>query len=377
MERFLYPVGQGAFYAEVLFNSKTFIYDCGSSSEIKYLDESIKVFCEMHLVNDVDGLFISHFHKDHINGIAALIQALKQNGKKIKRIFLPKLTSNQNIFNLLTFASFQNSFKDNQDLIKLISDPVNYFYRVCDGVRICQIQNEQMANESERTKEIIELNDEALTDGDYTVNYSSQTRFQIKAQANLDCSPSWEYVPFNFTSFKENDINIILENNNLSSTDFIDIDTNKWARIQSLALKIQLNKNESSMVLFSSASKEYSCCRTRRYSALYMGDYPTRYDEYLKRLCAFIKDNEIIKRCCFVQIAHHGSAVDFTKDAWWKFYSKFNKFFVSYGTNNSYGHPCNSIRLPLPSLPYVVKITEHSKVKHFYGKCCLISYLYW
>ncbi len=76
MIRTIHPVGQGAFYSEeftkkatnqVLF---TTVYDCGSYNGSKR-NNAIKEIKER---NEVDLLFISHFHEDHINGVEDLLE---------------------------------------------------------------------------------------------------------------------------------------------------------------------------------------------------------------------------------------------------------------------------------------------------------------
>ena len=75
--RTFYPVGQGAFYVEEfkLYDGSTFtiVYDCGSTTlEPKDFEAKIEVFFRdrqdyvRKWPYQIDILFISHFHADHI-----------------------------------------------------------------------------------------------------------------------------------------------------------------------------------------------------------------------------------------------------------------------------------------------------------------------
>lgn len=90
--RTIHPVGQGAFYSEVLkiddIVLKTVVYDCGTTTEGKYLNNEIKNLFAKNSNKPIDLLFISHFHEDHINGIPDLI-----NSKKVNKIVIPNVSS--------------------------------------------------------------------------------------------------------------------------------------------------------------------------------------------------------------------------------------------------------------------------------------------
>ncbi len=91
MTRTFFPVGHGAFYTE-RFNDKdgrcvfTAVYDCGGSTT-KIVSEQIEKVFEKNDV--VDWLFISHLHRDHVNGVSQLL-----NRCNVKRIVLPALEDN-------------------------------------------------------------------------------------------------------------------------------------------------------------------------------------------------------------------------------------------------------------------------------------------
>lgn len=87
--RTIHPVGQGAFYTEILHspgfnNDKRIVYDCGVLPFSKRLIEEIDNFQPKN--STIDVLFISHFHADHVNGIKLLAEKYK-----IKHLVLPQI----------------------------------------------------------------------------------------------------------------------------------------------------------------------------------------------------------------------------------------------------------------------------------------------
>ena len=90
-ERKFLPVGHGAFFIERLFvegkRGFTAVYDCGDSKA----GELVKKFASLEFgpdtapTEEIDILFISHFDKDHVNGLRYLQPYLT----KRTRVFLP------------------------------------------------------------------------------------------------------------------------------------------------------------------------------------------------------------------------------------------------------------------------------------------------
>lgn len=71
--RTFHPVGHGAFYTERFYEDNnphpifTAVYDCGSITKGTALRSAID--SEFSTYKDIDVVFISHFHEDHINGL--------------------------------------------------------------------------------------------------------------------------------------------------------------------------------------------------------------------------------------------------------------------------------------------------------------------
>ena len=114
--RTFHTVGQGAFYSEKIeYNDKQvfrMVYDCGSKS----IPESLlakRIKSDLTNNVDIDILFISHFDKDHINGIYNL---------NPKLIIIPFLSKDQ-IFLLKLYNELYENVYD----IKLAETPEELF----------------------------------------------------------------------------------------------------------------------------------------------------------------------------------------------------------------------------------------------------------
>lgn len=78
MTKIFHPMGQGAFYTE-RFEKINIVYDCGTKNETigrKVVKQSFKS------TDEIDILFISHFHADYISNI----KTLKEHCKSIKML---------------------------------------------------------------------------------------------------------------------------------------------------------------------------------------------------------------------------------------------------------------------------------------------------
>ena len=76
--RIIHPVGQGGFYTETFSNGteeKTFVYDCGGFDRAKRkMENYLKSFLPKGKPKrQIEAVFISHFHADHINGLQYLL----------------------------------------------------------------------------------------------------------------------------------------------------------------------------------------------------------------------------------------------------------------------------------------------------------------
>lgn len=96
-----YPMGHGLFYAGSLLNHNyNFVYDCGSmqlsSTNIEKLTNHFFRLCP---IGTLEFIAISHFHKDHINGVTNLLKSFK-----VKEVIAPYISNNP-VVRLAIFAA--------------------------------------------------------------------------------------------------------------------------------------------------------------------------------------------------------------------------------------------------------------------------------
>lgn len=119
----LWPVGQGLFYTGKIqcrssADSFQFMYDCGGSNE-ETISEAIDDYLNyFNPKKEIDMLVISHFDRDHINGLSYLLKEIN----KIKKIFIPYY-GDFNSYLLLVAYIYGNggNFSEKVDNIILVS----------------------------------------------------------------------------------------------------------------------------------------------------------------------------------------------------------------------------------------------------------------
>ncbi|MDE6188800.1 MAG: MBL fold metallo-hydrolase, partial [Clostridia bacterium] len=109
-------VGQGLFYTgSLMHGTYNFVFDCGSSSRELYLNKQIDEYVHELSYNrkikpNIDFMVVSHFHKDHINGIFTLL-----NECNVKKLYLPYLMGDDTFKKfVLAYISFYDFEGKNQ-----------------------------------------------------------------------------------------------------------------------------------------------------------------------------------------------------------------------------------------------------------------------
>ena len=184
LTRTFHPVGQGAFYSEVFSiddrEEFTVVYDCGTESDGASLDHEIDSFVKGLKNSKIDLLFISHFHKDHINGLPKLASMAK-----IKKTVIPMLPSEvllvSRVHNYLTCeeTTKEGRRKEIEPLEQIINDLTTH-----EGI-------------SEQFGEIVSV---APYDPDYRPDgwLPKSTSETVQAGKSLPgITDIWEYIPFN------------------------------------------------------------------------------------------------------------------------------------------------------------------------------------
>ena len=339
--RTIHPVGQGGFYTETLESDSdkhTVVYDCGGSSK-KSMEEYLKKYLHKDSSGnrmEIDAVFISHLHADHINGLEYLLK-----NADVKYLILPQLT-NEMILEALVYNRIQSNRAGTQ-----INNLVLDLYGENDHYGTTKIIKVEFAGLEDRIN-IEQEGDEVDLSGDVKVGIvKSKTIFCFKSE------PIWVYIPYNppanikkpkqFEDFAKELQPYI---------GFSVADAPK--RIKSHVDDCQKiyekffgkNHNVYSMTLFSGfkdyrASVRYwcmnsccfdcGCCCDCTPSCLFTGDFEPK--SFINNLKFFY--DPIWKQIGSIQVPHHGSRLNYHPEL----YKVAQLGFVSVGEKNSHDHP--------------------------------------
>jgi len=275
IERTFFSVGQALFCREKV-NNRTVMYDCGGQTEaivIGVIDTEYPV----GNTDVIDALYISHYDKDHINGVFHLL-----NRVKVNHLFLPMVSP------LSRMLSFYGQRYTSQ-LRRFYSDPKGFIQQVYEGVLVHYV------SQSDGVAQINDPIDIEAIGGNDIPNVALM-RFRD--------NPDWVYVPFNRRLMNAQEETKFLQAIGLPATaTFADILT-KW-RQQRLSLKaivgrlsiIDIRKiNDYSMTLYSGSISQRNAC-------LFLGDYNAHsYFADLQNAYRPLWGNIRV-----IQVPHHGS----------------------------------------------------------------------
>ena len=353
LQRTFHPVGQGAFYTErhKISNGKDFtiVYDCGSF-QLTNLKNRIKSAFQKG--EEIDILFISHFHVDHINGIKEL-----KNRCKIKRVILPLLDDKTKYI-----LKINNYLAKNYKDTTLIDNPKHFFDEETAIIQIEEEDQDRPVNPDE-IEDINKLNN--------IDKKKSGTVFSC--DKSLSYNDQWLFIPFNYKQEERfNLFNKLLEKEYphipLDKLDDIEVMEEYETELKKIYKKINGDLNVTSMILFSGRItptpircwrrpikppssqyyEYYSCLHDFKYlnyeyripsGCLYTGDINLKKDENIVKE---IKSRLRLqwKSIGTIQIPHHGSIHNFSEEI----ISKAIKCaIISFGTTNTFGHPSDKI----------------------------------
>ncbi len=349
MERTFHPIGQGAFYTEE-FRCVNFIYDCGTdtggvNSIKKHIDDYFKknTDCCLCSKNKLNVVFISHFHRDHVNGLEYML-----SNYDIDYIFIPQYDDFDLIVNFMFSDRNLNSFIANFTInskcaIKSISKETKVIF----------IKKHVSHDGSDSKKyELRELND-----GD-SIESGSDITLPVEG---------WTYTPINYN--RVNDSQAF--RNRLKALQISGVQEflvawrckKKRASIKRAFTQLGKNQNENSMVVYSGPTNnkenyiQYSLPSdsqsSNRVGCIYFGDYET-HDKAWMVISDRLK--QVFKSVGVVQIPHHGSLKNYR--------AEINKevdvySIVSYGSNNRHKHPSSVTKNSIVSHRGILKeVTE-------------------
>lgn len=186
LNRTFWPVGHGAFYTEEHMchsSEKTFcaVYDCGGKSK-QIIEQQIDKFLASKGSPKIDYLFISHFHRDHINGVRYLLANVK-----VEHIVIPQLENAR-----LIEAYIYNAIT--RDNINYIQDDAQIFIRL------------QLATHDIPVEQIIEV-ESFKGERQYLEQHTNGRNVTIQSGDRIEVSddngnPYWTYIPINIVTEK-------------------------------------------------------------------------------------------------------------------------------------------------------------------------------
>lgn len=364
MIRTFLPVGQGAFYHECFKAGAdgahiNVVYDCGSGTDESIVNREIDSNFEQGEV--VHALFISHLHKDHMNGIPHLLRRCK-----VKKIYFPLITSGDK-----KLLKIYNEIKGTGDFSSDFLD---------DPYEAVQEQNPLI---SPTVIAVREAGDQRPDDTDIEHTESGNDVFEtvLRGENVRGEIPmlyrDWKYIPFNFrqkSRMRKLMDELSVQFGRTVTEDEVERmwrggDPDDKDRIEEAYKKVPGSFNTNSMALFSGTDRHgyrqymgmpHKYCKFCHISAkepgcLYMGDYDASGGAKWNDLKTAYQKYWPYIGC--VQVPHHGSSYNFNDQL-----LHIDAFFViSAGYKNKYRHPHGRVLrefLFRGICPYIV--TEHT-----------------
>ena len=361
MRRIFLPVGQGAFYCEKFTKAEygrdvAVIYDCGTLSDKNHIQDCIDK--NFYGIKIIEALFISHFDRDHVNGVPLLFEKFK-----IRRIYFPMLTKGDKI--LLSVANKLKRHADDDFVNEFIDDPFGCLRKFVKNKEempelIAVLQEEEDVFKYGGEDLDPELRESAY-DNVKTYN-PSENRDGLNWFYNGGggCTYCWRYVPHNFRQVDR--INILVKALRKRGIGVNDLEIGfsspeKLTLIKDAYKEVPGSFNTNSMTLYSGPcgkngwSRVVSVRRTQRFcrlkcashkaGCLYTGDYDASGSNKWKSLTNAY--NKWWNGIGCVQIPHHGS--------WHSYNSGFCEmdavFIVSAGIGNQFHHPHKEVVIDL------------------------------
>lgn len=181
LTRIIHPIGQGGFYTETLKDGDdeiNVVYDCGGNSKAfmqNYLDPKKK-----NVSSNIDAVFISHFHDDHINGLEYLL-----NNYKVKYLFLPQMSEEAKYMILLYYIAV-SKIKYNTKNILTYSFLIKILFGILDN------GNAQVIWVESTPKNFITFNNNY-----YDIKNISLPNNILPFNSVIHFHDKWFYIPYN------------------------------------------------------------------------------------------------------------------------------------------------------------------------------------
>lgn len=274
VERTFYNVGQALFCKEQVENF-SIVYDCGGENEGIIRDAIHRAFKRGDCI---DMLFLSHYDRDHINGVFVLL-----NYCKVHHLILPMLS------NLHRFIEYEDMHTSSLEVEIFFNDAEEYIRQHLLDTKVHYVTN---SLEGDTYGDLESLPKEIASNSIICGNGSLK----------------WLYKVYNRLLMDSKIESMFLEKLGLPSTATFDTIKEKWTQ-QKICIKkafanigiIKIEEiNDYSMTLYSGCDIEKSGC-------LYLGDYNARqnFDEL------YIAYKDVWPKINIIQVPHHGSIKNF------------------------------------------------------------------
>lgn len=379
-------VGQGLFYTGRIKCSNgsdfNFVYDCGATEKYCYdrsitLDTCIDRYTKYLDKQDIDMLVVSHFHHDHINGIAKLLE------NNVKNVVIPFYTFEERF---ITY--FTNEVEDiTNDQLSFLLDPYQFFLNR-DVERIIVVHHQKKHNETNKPIDFNEILINNIPEGseyDELRNYNNIV--VIDDITSFKISNCWNFAFYADDKFKSN----FKQDEAKAGIEKLNKAQNKQERqkaINEIKSSYDISSgqmNETSLIMVHKFDDSrlmdiylYPITSHHRYwhfeechylwreeqqIHILTGDFnfqTTKWDNVKKHFGSFIDGKNLV-----MQIAHHGSI-----DNWDNDISRTNNhslFVIPYGTKNPHGHPSiNVVKDIVISHNCLFEVTENQSLMMFY-----------
>ena len=295
--RKFYNVGDALFTKETLTigskpNSKSFtiMYDCGSANE-ELVEEAIRDG------EDIDVIFLSHYHADHIKGLQKIVRKANVN-----RLILPMISYPDACMTICM------NLGEEQDLVwDFLIDPQSLLEK---PILITNVYG----NSNQREESYVDNVDFDLSD-----ESTKNERINFGQHIKIGCEIDWIYLPYNpffYDRETENDffsklskiVNYKEPINRLNIKEiWKDRDLKKDIKDATLDLLIRFpgnpNINVTSMTLYSGPQND---AQSKLTGCLYTGDYDAKTPDSVNNILTYYSD--YIELMGIILVPHHGSA---------------------------------------------------------------------
>lgn len=262
LSRVFRPVGQGAFYTERFRcqdNDNEYInivYDCGSTTDKEHVKTQIEQTFDKK--ENIDAVFISHLHEDHINGIPDLIEHCN-----VKKIFFPIISDDAKILLKIRMiidgaSKFTRQFID--EPIKAIKE-----LEGGDKIELIAVLEDEDPNlidsgeDDDEDRNPTDSGEEVFGPGiagecDSTCYSGSEVSVRINRELDF-----WTYIPYNFERISRiEELKEYLKEEGFTEEKLIEIGKNpekyqqkEISKLRSAYKKLPGGLNSNSMTLYS------------------------------------------------------------------------------------------------------------------------------